>query len=124
MRNMRRQADLKGGIIVPLTVPAGTKSGDPVAIGAAGLYGIATTDQVTADQAKTGQHPQGLKANQAAVILPGVGLSIDVPAAQISGIADGGDVYFVNASKTYAAAGDVLIGWKIGASEVAVRGNQ
>lgn len=124
MRNLRRQADLKGGIIVPLTVPAGTKSGEPVALGAAGLYGVATTDQVTAEQAKTGQHPQGLKANQASVLLPGVGLSIDVPAAQIAAIAVGGKVYFVNASKTYAATGDVHVGWKIGASEVGLRGNQ
>lgn len=124
MKNMRRQADLKGGIIVPLTVPDGTKSGDIVAIGAAGLYGIAGTDGVTADAFKKGEHPQGLKQGQASVLLPGVAYSFDVPAADIAALAIGAKVYWVNATKKYAAAGDVNVGWKIGTTEVGARANQ
>ena len=122
MKNMRRQADLKGGIIVPLTVPDGTKSGDIVTIGS--LYGIAGTDGVTADAFKKGEHPQGLKQGQASVLLPGVAYSFDVPATDVAAVNLGAKVYWVNATKKYAAAGDVFVGWKIGTTEIGARANQ
>lgn len=123
MKNMKRQADLKGGIIVPLTVPDGTKSGDIIALSAT-LYGIAGTDGVTADAFKKGEHPQGLKQGQASVLLPGVAYSFEAPAADLAGVALFAPIYWTNATKKYGAAGDVKVGWKIGASEIGARANQ
>lgn len=121
MKNLKHQTDRKGGVILPLAVPDGTKSGDVIALGADGLFGIATTDQVTAAQITAGTHPQGYKAGQAGVLLPGIGLTLDVPA--MPGIADYAKVY-VGANQAISTMNTGLyLGYRVGATTVAVRSN-
>ncbi|AIZ44862.1 hypothetical protein QR90_06720 [Deinococcus radiopugnans] len=120
MKNLKHQADRKGGVILPLTVAAGTLSGQVVTLGAAGLFGIATTDRVTPEQATSGLHPQGYKSGQAGVLLPGIGLTIDV--LPLTGIADYAKVYV--AAGVYSATNTgTFVGWRINATTLAVRNN-
>jgi len=124
MKNKKHHAYTGGSVTLALPVPAGTKSGEVVKLGAAGFYGIAETDVVSAEQAKTGKHPQGLIEGQASVYLPGITLTVGVPAADIAAVPAFGKVDYDAATKKYvAAAGAAFVGYKINANTVGLRAN-
>ncbi|MDL2342570.1 MULTISPECIES: hypothetical protein [Deinococcus] len=110
------------GITLPLAVPANTREGHPVAIGNAGLLGVAVTARVTADDLNNPARvtPQGLVAGQASVFLPGIAvtLRVDLPAA----LAQGAKVY-QQPDGTYSDVNTgVFVGWKVNGL-LAVRAN-
>lgn len=124
MRNKKHHAYTGGSVTLALPVPAGTKSGEIVKLGNAGFYGIAETDVVSADQAKTGKHPQGLIEGQASVFLPGISLTVSAPPADIAAVADFAKVDWDAANKKYiAAAGATFVGYRLNATTVALRAN-
>jgi hypothetical protein len=124
MKNLKNLAYTGGAVTLALMVPDGTKSGDIVKLGAAGFYGIAQTDRVSADMAKTGKHPQGLIEGQASTFLPGIVMTVTAPAADIAAIAAFGKVDFDPATKKYVApAGAAFIGYKINANTIGLRAN-
>lgn len=126
MKNKKHHAYTGGAVTLALTVPAGTKSGHVVRFGAAGLYGVATTDRVTTEQATKGEHPQGYVEGQAGVFLPGIVLTIGVPASALNGIADFAKVNIDPATQAYTAAADgalpgAYIGYRLNATTVGLR---
>lgn len=124
IRNKKHHAYTGGSVTLALPVPAGTKSGEVVKLGAAGFYGIAETDVVSPDQAKTGKHPQGLIEGQASVYLPGITLTVSAPAADLAAVADFAKVdYDAAAKKFIAAAGAAFVGYRINATTVGLRAN-
>lgn len=128
IKNKRHHAYTGGSVTLAMTVLAGTKSGDIVKFGTAGLYGVAETDRVTTEQAAKGTGPQGYVEGQAGVYLPGITLTLMVPAAALTGIADFAKVSFDPATKTYAAAADAAaptayVGYRLNATTVALRSN-
>ncbi|UQN04854.1 hypothetical protein [Deinococcus sp. QL22] len=126
MKNKKHWAYTGGAITLALIVAAGTKSGDIVKFGADadGLYGVAQTDVATADQVTKGLAPQGLVENQASVFLPGIVMSLSVPPAALTGIADYAKVYLAP-DKTYTvtAAGNTFVGYRLGATTLGLRSN-
>ena len=103
-------------VILPLAVPVGTKSGMPVLIGTAGLFGVAETDQFVA-AAYTGilAAPQGLKDGQASVRLIDIHTVIYAP-VDAAGVI-GAPVYLTAAGAvTLTAATNVKIGYLIDAA--------
>lgn len=124
MKNKKHHAYTGGSVTLALSVPAGTKSGEIVKLGAAGFYGIAETDVVSTEQAKTGKHPQGLVEGQASVYLPGITLTVSVPAADLSAVTDFAKVDYDTATKKYVAAtGAAFVGYRLNATTVGLRAN-
>lgn len=124
MKNKKMHAYTGGAVTVPLTVPSGTVSGDLVPLGTDGLYGWATTDRVTADQAAKGTGPQGLTEGQAGVFLPGIVASIRTAANAMTGIADFAKVYQTSAKAlTATASGNTFVGYRLNATTLALRSN-
>lgn len=122
--NKKHHAYTGGSIDLALTVPAGSKNGDVVALGTDGLYGWLVTEPVTAAQALSGEYPQGYTEGQAGVFLPGIVLSINVVAAQIAAVAQFGKVYVKpDRTLTGTAAGNTFAGYKLGASFIGLRAN-
>lgn len=117
MRNMVNTRSAE--VIVPLAVPAGTKSGQPVLIGTAGFFGVAETDQFVAS-AYTGLFaaPQGLKDGQASVLLVDTHLVVTLP-VDAAGVL-GAPVYLTAANVvTLTATGNTKIGFLLDAPAAA-----
>lgn len=125
MKNKRHWAYTGGGVTLPMTVPAGTKSDDIVKFGTAGLYGVAETDRVTADQATKGTGPQGYVEGQSGVYFPGLVLTLRVAATALNGIADFAPVDFDPVAKTYSTAATAAagVGFRLNATTVGLRSN-
>lgn len=124
MKNLKMIAHTGGAVTIPLAVPAGTVSGDLVALGAAGLYGWATTTRVSTEQATKGTGPQGYVEGQAGVYLPGIVATIRVAATAMTGIADYAKVYMApDKSYSGASAGNTWVGYRINATTLALRSN-
>lgn len=121
MKNKRHHAYTGGSVTLPLIVPNGTKSGDIVPLGSAGLYGVAETDQVTADQITTGKYPQGYVAGQAGVFLPGIVMTLTVPT--LTGIADYAKVYRAADGTLSTTNTGTYVGWRLGATTLGLRPN-
>jgi predicted RecA/RadA family phage recombinase len=117
---MKNQAHTRSAeVVLPLAVPTGTKSGMPVLIGTAGLFGVAETDQYVAS-AYTGllAAPQGLKDGQASVVLTGVHLVVYLP-VDAAGVV-GAPVYLTSAGAvTLTAGSNQKIGYLIDAAAAA-----
>ncbi|MBZ9713758.1 hypothetical protein [Deinococcus multiflagellatus] len=123
MKNKKHHAYTGGSVTLALPVPAGTKSGHIVKLGNAGFYGIAATDVVSPEQATSGKHPQGLIEGQASVFLPGIVLTVGVPAADVAAVADFGKVDWDAGTKKFVAAGAAFVGYKLGATTIGLRAN-
>lgn len=124
IKNKKHWAYTGGAVVLALIVAANTKSGDIVKLGNDGLYGVAQTDIATAAQVLKGEAPQGLVDNQASVFLPGIVLTLGVPPAALTGIADYAKVYMAP-DKTYTvtAAGNLFVGYRLGATTLGLRSN-
>lgn len=94
-------------------VAAGTKSGDIVLVGSAGLTGWALTDRATTATIDAGTSAPGLKDGEASVELTGIHTGVYLTVA--GGVALGAKVYKVAADGTYSgtATGNTLIGFAL-----------
>jgi len=122
MKNLKYKAVDGRGLPVALPVPSTAVNGVPLALGNAGLYGIPITDRVTPELRAALRAPQGLRDGQATVLLPGIGMSVDL------GVVPNGTALF---SKLYlSAAGaltttntDLFVGWLLPGNYVGMRNN-
>lgn len=123
MKNVKYRAHTGGAVTLALMVTAGVKSGDLVPLGAAGLYGVATTDRATTANINAGLSAQGLIDGQASVILPGIVLGLAVPSAALSAFADYAKVYRSAAGAYTAVTTNLWVGYRLNATTLALRSN-
>jgi hypothetical protein len=122
--NKKHHAYTGGAVTLALTVPAGSKNGDVLALGADGLFGWLDTEPVTQAQYDKGEYPQGYVVGQAGVYLPGITLTLNVDATQIAAVLQFGKVY-IKPDRTYTgtAAGATLVGYKLGKNFIGLKSN-
>lgn len=107
-------------IVAVLPVPTGSKAGDVVPIGNAGLVGHCLTDAATSATLAAGTAAPGLKvADAASVELIGVHKSARLVVA--GNVAVGAKVYRVTADGTYSgtASGNLFIGYALEGGTIA-----
>lgn len=124
MKNLKHKSQDGRGVVLALTVPAGTIAGRPLALGNGGLIGVPVTERATPTLRAEGRAPQGLKDNEASVCLPGIGMTLDL-GARPGGAVDFGKAY-IDANGTLAAApgaGFTDIGFYLPGGLVGIRCN-
>lgn len=123
MKN-RKHGKLEDSVTLPLPVPDGTKSGDIVILGTAGLYGVATTDKITTAIINAGGNvPQGYVDGQGGVFLPGISITLAVANTALTAFATFAKVYKSAAGAYTATTTDTFVGYKINPTTLALRGN-
>lgn len=110
-KNLGMTREAQTTVAVP--VASGTKSGDVVLVGTAGLTGWALTDRATTATIATGAAAPGLADGEASVELTGVHTAVYLTVGAT--VAVGDKVYRVTADGTYngTATSNVFIGYAL-----------
>jgi len=122
MMNLKYKSENGQGVVLAVVV-AGAKSGKPLALGSAGLFGVAVTDTATAALRAVNRAAAGLKDGEASISFPGVGQVLDLGAIP-NGVNNFDKLYqdATTGALTATSAGNLWIGWRIN-SFVGIRNN-
>jgi Uncharacterized conserved protein (DUF2190) len=114
MKNMTYTVGQFGSVALALPVPLLQKSGEPVLLGAAGLYGVCLTDAATTASITAGLSAQGLKDGEATVLMPGI-LYAPSFKSSVAAIAQFDKIYYKASTKeiTNVPAGATFIGYAL-----------
>lgn len=111
-KNIRYQRP--SNLVLPLAVASGTESGDVVAVGSAGLTGLALTDRATTATIADGDAAPGLADGEASVELPGIATAVELTIDAAGAAALGAKIYVTSGGVyTITATANTFIGYAL-----------